>query len=151
MVLSATDDVTSGIIKSAKYGPIKKGDARDAWSKLKIKYEPTTGKELLDLNKEYMAMEMRVTDDPEEFITKLTELRARMGREPFNQIIDEQSFLLRILNALPSEYENIVERLEEFLAEENLTIEKVKESVRTKFKRLKKNTGEEKKDDDIAL
>ena len=32
LVLSATDDVTSGIIKGAKYGDIKKGDAYDAWT-----------------------------------------------------------------------------------------------------------------------
>ena len=150
LVLSATDNVTASLIKSAKYGSIRKGDAHDAWNKLKAKYEPNTGKELLDLNKEYMALDMKVSDDPEEFITELSELRSRMKKEPFNQVIEEQSYLLRILNGLPSEYENVVERLEELLAEEELTVEKVKETVRSKYKRLKSSMGIE-NEDDIAL
>ena len=59
LVLSAVDSVTSGIIKSAKRTGIKKGDAKDAWDKLKTKYEPNTGQELLDLDLEYTTKVVR--------------------------------------------------------------------------------------------
>ena len=92
LVLSAGDNVTAGLIKTAKFGKIKKGDAKDAWEKLKAKHEPSTGQELVNLNKAYMAKEMKNSGDPEEFITELEEIRARMAEDPFNEMIAEKSF-----------------------------------------------------------
>ena len=67
-----------------------------------------------------------VTEDPENFITELDELCARMKEEIFNEIIQNNSFMIHILNALPVEYESVVETIEKDLASGILTIESMK-------------------------
>ena len=104
LILSCNDKFLFGIVKSAKKQVHPKGDAREAWNKLKQRYEPNTGTELLALHKEYMSMELNdVKVDPETFITDLDELRARMREDPFNEEIPDNSFLIHTLNSLPME------------------------------------------------
>ncbi len=40
-------------------------------------------------------------DDPEIFIADLDELRERMKEDPFNENIQDNSFMIHILNSLP--------------------------------------------------
>lgn len=111
----------------------------EAWNKLKQRYEPNTGTELLILHKEYMSLELNdLKDDPQIFITELDELRARMKEDPFNEEIPDNSFFIHIQNSLPMEYESVVESMEKDLSLGILTVESLKEHARSKYKRLVK-------------
>ena len=57
LILSCCDKISFGIVKGAKNQVHPKGDAREAWTRLKQRYEPNTGTELLSLHKEYMSLE----------------------------------------------------------------------------------------------
>ena len=121
-----------------------------AWGRLKTRYKPNTGTELLALNKEYMSMELvDLKKDSEDFITYLNELRTRMVDDPFNEIIMDKSFMLHILNSLSIEYESIVETMERDLGAEVLTIDDMKEQVHSKYRRLTKKMNV--KEDRLAL
>ena len=73
-----------------------------------------------------------IKKDPEDFITDLDEIRTRMANDPFNKVITDKSFMLHVLNSLPVEYESIVETLERDLGAGLLTIENLKEQVRSR-------------------
>ena len=51
LILACTDKIVFGIVKNAKSDNLKKGDAKLAWDRLKTRYEPNTGTELLALIK----------------------------------------------------------------------------------------------------
>ena len=150
LILACTDKIAFGIVKNAKTKDHKKGNSKIAWDRLKTKYEPNTGTELLAINKEYMSMELDdIKKDPEDFITDLDKLRTRMADDTFNEIITDKSFMLHVLNSLPVEYESIVETMERDLGAGVLTIDDLKEQVRSKYQRLVKKT--KLKDDKLAL
>ena len=50
LILSCSDKISFGIVKSTKTKHLPKEDAKEAWSKLKTRYEPNTGTELLALH-----------------------------------------------------------------------------------------------------
>ena len=150
LVLSCNDKISFGIVKRSKTKAHPKGDAKEAWSKLKQRYEPNTGTKLLALHKEYMSLKLTdIEEDPETFITELDELIARMKEDPFNEEIPDNNFMSHVLNSLPVEYESVVESMERDLGLGKLTVESLKEQGRSKYKRLvkKKNL----KDNDLAL
>ena len=149
LILSCTDKKSFAIVKAAKTTKYKSGNAKIAWDNLKIKFEPNTGAELIDINQDYMNLEMESGTDPEDFITELDELREKMAEEPFNEIIGDRSFMIRILNAMPEEYDNLMETLEKELGDGTLTIDEIKTRARAKYKRLIKNKNV--KDDATAL
>jgi len=53
LILLVNDEVTFGIVDEANSVTHKNGDARIAWSKLKKKYEPTTGFSEVKLKREF--------------------------------------------------------------------------------------------------
>ena len=72
-----------------------------------------------------------------------------MAEEPFNEVITDKSFMLHVLNSRPIEYESAVEAMERELAADILTIDELREQVRSKCKRLLKKLNI--KDDELAL
>ena len=58
LIPSCNDKISFGIVKSANTKLLPKSDVKEAWRKLKTRYEPNTGTELLALHKEYMSMDM---------------------------------------------------------------------------------------------
>lgn len=150
LILSCSDKISFGIVKSANTKHLPKGDAKESRSKLKTRYELNTGIELLALHKEYMFLEMTdINEDPETFITELDELRVRMKEDPFNEEIPDNSFMIHILNSLPVEYESVAETMERELGSGTLPIELMKEQVISKYKRLSKRFNL--KDNELAL
>ena len=150
LILACTDKIAFGIVKNAKTEELKKGNAKLAWDRLKTRYKPNTGTELLALNKEYMSIELdNIKKDPEDFITDLGEVRTRMADNPFNEVITDKSFMLYVLNSLPVEYESIAKTLERDLGAGLLTIENLKEQVCSKYRRLMKKMDT--KDNELAL
>ena len=79
-----------------------------------------------------------VKDDPETFITDLDELRERTREDPFNEEISDNSFLIHITNSLYIEYKSEVEPLEKNLWAGILTVESLKQQVRSKYNCLMK-------------
>ena len=135
LILACTDKIAFGIVKNAKTDKLKKDDAKLALERLKTRYEPNTGTELLALNKEFMSMELDdLKKDPEDFITDLDELRTRMADNPFNEVITDKSFMLHVLNSLPIEYESIVETIDRDLGAGVLMLNDLKEQVRSKYR-----------------
>ena len=94
-----------GIVKGAKTQVHPKGDDREAWTRLKQRYEPNTGTKLIFLHKVKMSLEFNdVNEDPETFVIELDELQARLREDPFNEEIPNNSFMIHVLNSLPVEY-----------------------------------------------
>ena len=101
--------------------------------------ESNTGTELLSLHNEYISLELNDTkEDPETFIIELGELRARMKEDSFNEEIPDNSFMIHVLNSLPVDYESMEEYMEKDLGVGILTVELLKEHVRSKYKCLVK-------------
>ena len=92
-------------------------------------------------------MQIKTTEDPDDYLTKLDNYRSQMKRKPFHHIIKDQDYFIHILNTLPKEYESVVETLERKLGKGTLTISKIKTNLRSKYGRMKKV----KKFDDLAL
>ena len=143
------DKVSFALVKGAKNSKHKNGNAKVAWDNLKTKYEPNTGSELVDINQEYISLNMENDADPEDFITDLQELREKMAEAPFNEKVSERSYMIRILNALPDKYETMIEALEKELGYGTLTVDEIKSRTRAKYKRLHRDKST--KDNAVSL
>jgi len=138
LVLSCSDEISFGIVESAKTNEIKHGDAKLAWDNLTQRYEPDTGAELIKLKREYNSLTMSRSDDPDDYISKLDLYRSKMKKVPFNHDISDEDFFIHILNTLPIEYDSVVEAMERKLTKKKLTTNKLKVELRTKYSRLKR-------------
>ena len=98
LVLSCIDETSFSIVDGAKTSQIEGGDAKLAWNELKLRFEPDTGTELVRLKREYNSMQMRISEDPDDYLTKLDNYRSQMKRKPFYHIIKDQDYFIHILN-----------------------------------------------------
>ena len=82
---------------------------------------------------------MRKNEDPELFINTLEKLSIRMN-EDFNMKILDEDIITKVLNTLPREYEALVDSIQvQMYTEKVVTLDNLKEKLRSKFKRMKKN------------
>jgi hypothetical protein len=128
------------IVKGCTSSDYPNGNLRLAWKKLHDKYLPTSAPTKVKLKKAFQAMKLKnKEDDPDEWITELEEMRARLA--DMNSTMDDDDFLIHILNNLPPEYETTVESLEDKIGAETdpLTIEKLRDKLNLKFDRLNGN------------
>ena len=94
----------------------------------------------MELKKKWAQMKLEdVEEDPETWITELTNLRLRLAEVKVK--IEEEDFWLQVLSNLPEEYENTVEMLSRDLEDGSLTEESAKSMLRAKYKRLNKNSA----------
>ena len=83
-------------------------------------------------------MKMKTHEDPELFINTLEKLSRRMNEDFDMKIIDED-IITKVLNTLPREYEALVDSLQvQMDTEKGVTLDNLKEKLRSKFQRMKK-------------
>ena len=132
------------------------GNAREAWKKLTDKYQPDRAPNRVELKQEFTSKKLKdSSQDPDEWITKLEELRADLARMKSN--ISNEDFFIHILNNLPAEYDMEIKLLEDKLANATtpLTLQTIRDELNLKYMRMKKrensdnvnnNDGKEKED-----
>ena len=142
LLLSVSDEVTFGIIDGARTANLPEGCLMTAWSKLERKFLPRTNATMIKLVKEFGQMSLSGPDkDPEEWITNLEYVRARLGQ--LGKKIEEEDAMIHILNNLPVEYENTVEVMERRLDDtmDPLTIDIIRDELSLKYEKIKRTLG----------
>ena len=139
LMLSMIDETTFGIIDEAKTGLHPDGDARFAWNELKRKFEPKTGFNEVKTKREFNSCFMEIGQDPDEWIHNLIMLQRRL--ETMGTKISERDVMIHILGNLTEDYENITDYSEKELLNGSLTLEALRDTLRTKFEKLNKKTG----------
>jgi hypothetical protein len=146
--------VAFNIVRRAKYDS-ERGNAWLAWKRLNDKYEPKTTPNRARLQKQFYSARCAPKQDPETYMSYMDDLRAILEDAGGGTINNEQ-LMTQILNTLPSVYENVVERLEDFIGHEDplktLTVEHLTEQLALKFSRTRDRTFQENESErDIAL
>jgi len=140
LILSIDGSTKSGkvafnIVKMCKDKNYPEGNARDAWLKLSNKYVSKSSQTLVKLKNEFANCKLKKeNEDPDEWITKLEEIQARLF-EDFNSIISEEDLMIHIMNNLPKYYETTVEILEKRVgvAKDPLTLDELRNDLNLKF------------------
>jgi hypothetical protein len=87
------------------------------------------------------------TDDPEDWITKLEIIGRKLKN--LGVTIQEDEIILQVLQNLPKSYETIVTICEEEISNDFLSLDSLKERLRSKYNRIKKEKQES--DEEVAL
>ena len=74
---------------------------------------------------------------PDEWISELEIIRQRL--KGLKSRISDTDFMTHILNNLPPEYETTIEKLEDDLVNDSLTVELLREKLRMKHERIMRN------------
>ena len=139
LLLSMEDNVCFSIVDMARSNDHPQGCFRTAFKKLKEKFESTSQDARCEIKLEYESMKMKTHEDPELFINTLEKLSRRMNEDFDMKIIDED-IITKVLNTLPREYEALVDSLQvQMDTEKGVTLDNLKEQLRSKFQRMKKN------------
>ena len=147
LLLSCQDDITFGIVDEATSERFKEGDARVAWKNLKVKFEPNTGAAKVQLKMEFQQTILEEDEDPDDWINKLQLICRRLT--VLGAAVSKDDLMLHILNHLPTTYETTAEICEDDLTKGTLTLEILRERLRTKYRRMKMNDTV--KTDSVAL
>ena len=82
---------------------------------------------------------MKSNEYPDLFINTLEKLSRRMN-EDFNMKILDKDIITKVLNTLPRDYEALVDSLQvQMDSEKGVTLDNLKEQLRLKLQRMKKN------------
>ena len=149
LLLSCKDEVSFGAVDEAITTEQPDGDAALAWSNLKSRFESETPASKIKLKKEFHDSRLEdAATDPDEWIADLERIRQRL--KALKSEINEDDFIIHILNNLPIKYENLVEAMEVELKDitKTLSLKTVRERLRAKYQRLKKH---EETEDEKAL
>ena len=149
LLLSCEEEVSFGAVDEALTTNLPDGDAHQAWSNLKARYESSTPATKIQLKKEFNDSKLEdATTDPDEWIADMERIRQRL--KTLKAEIEDEDFIIHILNNLPNEYENMVEAMEVEMEDttKKLELKTVRERLRAKYQRIKKQNNVE---DDKAL
>ena len=147
LLLSCQDDITFGIVDEATSERFKEGDARVAWKNLKMKFEPNTGAAKVQLKMEFQQTIVEEDEDPDDWINKLQLICRRLT--VLGAAVSKDDLMLHILNHLPTTYKTTAEICEYDLTKGTLTLEILRERLRTKYRHMKMNDAV--KTDSVAL
>jgi hypothetical protein len=142
LILSCQEDIAFGIVDESVSVAFPDGDARVAWRNLRARFEPNTGAAKVQLKQEFHQLKLTsAEEDPDPWITSLELKRRRL--QTLGATMDDDDMILHILNALPKEYETVVELCEEDLTRGNITLATVKERIRARYKRIIKANSDD--------
>jgi hypothetical protein len=129
--------VSFGIVDSSQINEQGNGDAKTAWTRLCERLQPKTSATKIQLKSQFNRNKLKSVDqDPEEWITELELIRQRL--KEMNSHMDEDDFLMHILNNLTEEYESVVESSEEKLENDSLDLSDLRRTLRTKYQRMQR-------------
>jgi gag-polypeptide of LTR copia-type len=141
LLIACDNDICLGIVNTSRTSTLPEGDAKLAWKNLVSKFEPVTKSNLIRVKKEFVECKLEGThQDPDQWIQSLETMKRKL--EILGQGMSEMDLIIHILHNLPPEYENTQELLENELENDNVNLDKVKEKLRSKFERLRRNKGE---------
>ena len=130
--------VAVGILKSCRTEDLPAGDAFKGFKALRDYYNNKSVASVQSLMSQYHGSTMKPNQDPAEYIYELENLRAKIIDVDSKRAIDDESFILRLLNMLPPAYTSIVEDVERDLSKlETVTI--VNEHARDRSERMQKS------------
>ena len=139
LLLSMEDSICFSIVDMERSNDHPQGCFRTAFKKLKENFESTSQAARYKIKLEYESMKMKTHEDPEIFINTLEKLERRMN-EDFDMKIIDKDIIKKVLNTLPREYEALVDSLQvQMDTEKGVTLDNLKEQLRSKFQRMKKN------------
>lgn len=149
LLMAMSEEVSFSIVDEAKTEELPGGDLAKAWKGLMDTFEPSTASTKVILKKQFYASKLSDAEkDPEEWITELELLRQRL--KSLKVTVEDEDLVIHILNNLPKEYDSLVEAIEEDLnkgADEEVTVKRVRERVRARFRRMqlrqKESDGDE--------
>ena len=156
LILSINTETKEGrvafrLVKGCKTKDYEDGLASMAWKRLEAKYASKTAPTLVKLMKQFANCRLKDKEhDPDEWITELEELQARI--EEMSPIkTDEKKLeldlMIHVLNSLPEEYENQVEQLEDKLDKNTLDLEQIRDKLNLKFERMNQNEDDDDDED----
>lgn len=133
-------NVAFDIVRQAVSTDYPNGNAADAISLLKKRYQPDTAPELARLHKLFYGTRQKKNQDPDIYISYLEDLRFRIAGMQ-SKTSDDQ-FLMHVLKNLNKEYENQVNLIERSIGAvaSPLTIEEMRDELCLRYERLTKNT-----------
>lgn len=102
----------------------------------------------MELKLKFHESKLKKGGDPDEWISKLERLSWRLESN-FKSGIEEEDVMIHIINNLTLEYEDVIISLEWQINSkvDTLTLDSLKEQLRSKFQRLKKMTGSKNSDE----
>jgi hypothetical protein len=136
--------VAFSLIKNCKSSDYLEGNCKLAWDRLIAKYAPKTAPSLLKLKKQFANSSLKNEVYPEEWITELESLRNDMDSIRLSSKMNDQDFMIHILNNLPEAYDVILDGMESRLMlpdsdPNKLTIENIRDKLNNRFERITKN------------
>jgi hypothetical protein len=136
--------VAFSLIKNCKTSDYPEGNCKLAWDRLVAKYAPKTAPSLLKLKKQFANSLLKNEVYPDEWITELESLRNDMDSISLSSKMNDQDFMIHILNNLPESYDVILDGMESrFMLPDSdpskLTIENIRDKLNNRFERITKN------------
>ena len=145
LMMSCQTDACFGIVDNAISSKHPDGDAYLAWKDLKAKFEPNTKTALVATKLEFSKCKLEsAATDPDEWIKHLETLRRRL--EVMGNKMEDIDVIIHIINNLPKDYETMIEAMDSELDSNSMTMDRLKERIRAKYRRMQNNevTTEEK-------
>ena len=151
LLLAMNENISFGLVDEAKSVVCPDGDAAKAWQKLMKRFESkTSASKVKTMGQLHASRLTKKTKDPEVWISELELLRSRLTE--MGTTVDDEFLILHILNNLPSDYDNVVENLEERVdsVTNPLGLEDVRQKLSEKYEkmRLRKKFKDESDDDE---
>ena len=138
LLLAMNESISFGLVDESKSAVCPDGDAAKAWEKLMKRFESRTSASKVKIMGQLHASRLtKKTKDPEVWISELEILRSRL--EEMGTTVDDEFLILYILNNLPSEYDNVVENLEERVDSiiNPLGLEDVRQKLSEKYEKMR--------------
>jgi transposase InsO family protein len=151
LILSCESPVAHRLVKMSVSEELPNGDLSLAWKRLEGKYQPKTKTSLVKLKKQYeMARLDNVSEDPEEWITELEDIQAKIAEINPTAAESDENLMIHILANLPTEYDTTVEHLERQI-DQGLTLEGLRTELRNKYSKIIARAADESRDEKLLL
>jgi len=129
--------VAMNLIISSKSKRYLNDNLAAAWQKLCRKYATNTAAEVSRIKEEYTNAHLKAKADPDAFVDYLERQRARLAEMEIE--ITNRTFLLDLIGKLTTEYDNIIEKINDILDNNrNISddmVDQVRDRLRAKYER----------------
>ena len=102
LLLSMEQGVAFSIVRQCKSPEYPKGNAKLAFDKLKIKYEPKSVNCVAAARKEFHGRKLKKHEDPTEWIMELGKMRQRL--EDLGTSLNDEDMMYHVVRNLPRKY-----------------------------------------------
>ena len=144
---TAAGKVAFATIKNTKTKEHPGGNVRNAFNRLKQKYEPSTTPQLMQLTKDFHSKVLKPNQDPDMYITELEAIKVQM--EELDHSMTDKSLIIHVLNNLPKDYDMEIKMLEMRMQQlkeqgKELSVEDVRTELNLRYERIKRNNPPQK-------